>query len=272
MKYYYPEHIKGYRRIKEEGKRSWGEIHGDPNDFELFSSRPFLERILPRLHFSSSSPSVLECGCGTGPGACFLAARGFQVDAIDLIPIAIEIAKQIAAERNLEIHYEVMDICELPHDGKQYDLIVDSFCLQGIVTDADRRKVFLAVQARLERDGYYLVSTAMRKEQHVSSEDPIFDASSGRLFHRYGRGSLIERDTGLVYKLLEGNSEEYDGTLKIGDLWYIHNRRHLTASMLRVDLEGAGFKVLYQDGELGENAVCVLPDTTVSLRSISEGQ
>ena len=188
------------------------------------------------------------------------------MDGIDLIPTAIEIAREIAAERNLGIHYEVMDICEVPHEGEKYDLIVDSFCLQGIVIDADRQKVFAAVQARLKREGYYLVSTAMRNEKSVSSDDPIFDASSGRFFHRYGGGSLLEKATGMVYKPLEGSPEEYDGTLKIGDTWYIHNRRHLTPSMLKADLEGAGFRVLYQDGEYGENVVCVLPGATVNLR------
>ncbi len=42
VKYYYPEHLKGYQRIKEEGKRSWGEIHDCPNGFEEFTSRSFL--------------------------------------------------------------------------------------------------------------------------------------------------------------------------------------------------------------------------------------
>ncbi len=208
---------------------------------------------------------MLECGCGTGPGACFLAERGFEVDAFDLIPTAIEIARKIALERHLEIRYEVMDVCELPHEGKRYDLIVDSFCLQGIAADPDRRRVLMAVRARLKRDGYYLISTAMRKEWNVSSENPILDPHSGRLFYRYAEESLLEEDTGLVYQPFHGSPEEYEGTLKIGDEWYLLNRRHLTPPMLKAELEGAGFKVLYQDGVCGENAVCVLPSAAVSV-------
>ena len=95
MKYYYREHLLGYRRIKVEGKTAWNEIHGGTG-FENFSSCAFLELALPTLRFSAPNPTVLEYGCGTGPGACFLAERGFRVDAVDIIPLAIELSKRRA--------------------------------------------------------------------------------------------------------------------------------------------------------------------------------
>ncbi|HIG54258.1 MAG TPA: hypothetical protein EYQ18_09815 [Candidatus Handelsmanbacteria bacterium] len=52
-------------------------------------------------------------GTGTSPSACFLAERGFNADAIDLI--------------------------------------IDSYCLQGIAT----------VKSRLKPDGYALICTVM---------------------------------------------------------------------------------------------------------------
>ena len=105
MKYYYREHLSGYQRVEREGRNSWGEIQGPPDGFERFSSRPFLEQVLPQLEFDSKLPLALELGCGTAPGACFLAERGFRVHAVDLIPTAIDIARRIAVERNLDIHY-----------------------------------------------------------------------------------------------------------------------------------------------------------------------
>ena len=146
MKYSYREHLSGYQRIEREGKSSWGEIHGHPDGFERFPSRPFLEQVSLQLEFESKRPQALELGCGTGPGACFLAERGFRVDAVDLIPTAIDIAHRIAAERKLNIHYEVMDVTKIPLSGVRYDLIVDSYCLQSIVLDADRESVFSAVR------------------------------------------------------------------------------------------------------------------------------
>ena len=252
MKYYYPEHIEGYQRIQAEGKTAWNEIHGSTG-FENFSSRDFLESALPRLHFSVPNPTVLEYGCGTGPGACFLAERGFQVDGIDIISTAIEMAKRFARERNLNIHYEVQDICKLPHEGKKYDMIVDSYCLQGIVTDEDRKSVFSAVRARLKPEGYYLISTAIFDEERFCEEVQILDAETGRSYNKYGDG-IIDAGTSIVYIKPKESPDAYEEAIKINDVWYIPTRRHLKPSDLRVEIEEAGFKVLYQDGG---NIICV---------------
>lgn len=256
MKYYYPEHIEGYQRIKAEGKAAWNEIHGE-SGFENFSSRLFLEMILPKLEFSVPNPTALECGCGTGPGACFLAERGFQVTGIDLIPTAIELARKIAQERNMEICYEVMDVCSIPHDGKKFDMIVDSYCLQGIVLAEDRRRVFESVRARLKPGGYYLVSTAMFHD-YAFTEERVKDDETGIIYNRYGDSALINMQTNIVYEILEGDPDDYEDAVKITGIWHLPNRRHWKPSDLRKELELAGFEVLYQGGEEGGNTVCVL--------------
>lgn len=265
MKYYYGEHLRGYQRIREEGKTAWNEIHGGTG-FGNFSSRAFLEQALPWLRFSASNPTVLEYGCGTGPGACFLAEKGFRVDGIDIIPIAIEMAERFAKERDLDIHYEVRDICRLPHDGKKYDMIVDSYCLQGIVTDADREKVFSAVRARLSAEGYYLISTAMFDEGRFAKES-ILDAETGVVYNRYGAEGLINVQTSIVYEMVEGTPGDYEEAIEIGDTWYLPNRRHLKAPALKAELEAAGFRVLYQGGEYGENVIGARGNSAPALHS-----
>jgi SAM-dependent methyltransferase len=256
MKYYYREHIQGYQRIRDEGKTAWGEIHGSEG-FANFSSRVFLEWALPRLRFSSSPPAALEIGCGTGPGACFLAARGYRVDAIDLVPTAIEIARQQAQLRGLSIHYAVQDVTTLPHDGPQYDLIVDSYCLQGIVTDADRQAVYAAVRARLVPDGTFLVSSAMFDPARFHPFEQIIDHATGTAYHRYGDDGLIDPQTGIVCVPLDEDPAAYEGVLQVEGRRYLLNRRHHRPAALRAELESAGFHVLYQDDGYGGNLICV---------------
>lgn len=258
MRYYCREHIRGYQQVKAEGKTAWAEIHGHTG-FENFASREFLKKALPLLHFSVLHPMVLEYGCGTGPSACFLAERGFQVDGIDLIPLAIEMAKELTEERNLPINYEIQDICELPHEGKLYDMIVDSYCLQGIVTDEDRQKVFAAVRARLKAEGYYLISSAIFDESRYRPDDIIPDARSGIVYNGYGESMIIDMQSSIVYVRLEEAPDNYEDALQVGGAWYLPVRRHRKPPALKAELEAAGFDVSYVDVAYqdGGHMICV---------------
>lgn len=88
----------------------------------------------------------------------------------------------VAAERDLDIHCQVQDVCELPAAGAAYDMIVDSYCLQGIVLDKDRVKVFSNVGARLKSEDYYLVSTAVFDEGRLITQ-AVRDEASGIVCH-----------------------------------------------------------------------------------------
>lgn len=231
-KYYIKEHEAGYQRIRAEGKTNWDQLH-EPSSFDDFSMRPTLEWALPLLHSSVSQPRTLEYGCGTGPGACLLAERGFRVDGIDISPVAIELARELAAQRGLNVNYAVADICELPAPDTVYDLIVDSFCLQCIVTDSDRAKVFAAVRSRLEPHGYYLIGTA------------IFSGDRS-----YGDG-LFDEDTGVVYTKLEPDDGTFEDIVERPDGLHLPNRRHLKPHVLIGKLEEAGFKTLRHREEGG---------------------
>lgn len=257
-KYYYPEHAKGYERVLAEAKSAWAEIHGGTG-FDRFASREFLEMALPGLDSVQARPRALEIGCGTGPAACFLAERGFDVDGIDLIPLAIDMARRIAQERGLSIRYLAMDVCELPHDGPKYDLVVDSYCLQGIVTDEDRERVYAAVHARLAPAGHYLVSTAMFDAARFCENEKVVNARGGVIYHRYGE-DLYDPRTAIVYRQIEGSPDAFEDAMWIQGEWYLPNRRHRKATELRSELEAAGFQVLFQDADLGGNLICKSAD------------
>lgn len=245
-KYYLPEHEEAYCRIEREGKRSWGQLHGG-GGFDEFSSRAFLEQALAMLGLDPAATEVLEYGCGTGPGACFLAARGFRVDAVDLIPRAIDLARRCAAERGLAINFRVQDMCALADEPptKRYELIVDSYCLQSIVTDADRASLFAAVRARLKPGGRYLISTAMHDPER-----------------RYEQGEdVYDEATGLVLCALEGAAERHrdaEGAEQLDGRWYLPHRRHLKPEALRAELERNGFVVSWQGGRVGGDVVCLI--------------
>lgn len=258
MKYYYPQHTHGYARIQAEGKTSWGELHGG-SEFDDFAARAFFSAVVPELQFDTSEPRVLVYGCGTGPDACYLAERGFSVKGIDLIPAAIEIAVQQAALRGLDIDYSVQDICDLSSDGEEYDMIVDSYCLQCIVFDNERQRIFSAVSSRLKPKGYYLVSTAVMDAEHRSmlqERETVTDNTSGTVFSRYGEDGmvLIETESGMVFIPFSDNDSitageepaQYPDAKMINGQWYLPHRRWLLPGQLEEEVWNAGFRVIYR--------------------------
>lgn len=274
QKYFYHEHLADYATMKTKGMTSRGELYG-AHGFGDFSSRSFLAETLPRLDVRAGA-RVLELGCGTGSGACFLAALGYQVHGIDVIPDAIDKAREIAAERGLDIEYEVMDVARLSHEGKPYELIVDSYCSQGIVTDEDRAAMFSAVKARLATRGYFLMSCSVFEQRRETPEIRIVDEVTGKVFTAFDGSDLWDGETETCYNRFtvdplrpDAGPDDYEGTILVNGVWYIHRRRYRTPENLRAELESHGFEVLEQNGEVNENAICTHRDGSLPLGGIA---
>jgi SAM-dependent methyltransferase len=226
MKYRHEQIDYVYRELRALNRAvAWK--GGSFDDFDL---RDFLEQAVSTLTFSSTPPRALEYGTGTGAGACFLAARGFRVDAIDLSPTAITLARQFAAERDLQIVFEVGDICGFRPPNGAYDLIVDNYCRQCLVTDLERQKALANVRSLLKSEGRFLIGSVIHRD--------------GRDF---GREILDER-TGILYARLEGDPERYEDAVKLNGCWYFPRRRIIRPAALRTEIEGAGFTILWQEG------------------------
>ncbi|MFC7621417.1 class I SAM-dependent methyltransferase [Microlunatus sp. GCM10028923] len=233
-RYYEAEHVEAYRQLRREGLNQWNDLHpGERSQgYDDFETRSFLDRVLPA---DGTGLSVLEYGCGTGAAACFLAARGFAVTAVDLVPDAIAMARQFAAERGLDVRFAVQDICRWPEPDDRFDYVIDCFCLQSIVTDADRAAVLAGVRSRLEPGGRYLITTAMYDPARAY-EDDHYDPA-----------------TGVVWVAAEPAAP--DAVERAGG-WWVPHRRHLTPEALRRELDQHGFTVLEQAGRLGGELVC----------------
>lgn len=224
MKYYFDEYEKDYQRVKELGLRARNELHGD--SFEDFSMRPFLEYALEKLSFTKTHPSTLDYGTGTGPVACFLAKRGFNVTGIDISPTAIEIARQNVAGEGFEVEFNVDDICNPRCHYDIYDLIVDSYCLESIVLDHERQKVFSFVKRHLSSNGFYIIATA------------------GYSPKKSYQGQYFDSDTGMVYRPIKADpSGRLMDRVQIEGKWYVPYRRHLTSPVLRAEVEQSGFSI-----------------------------
>lgn len=68
--------------------------------------------------------SILEVGCGTGRTACLLAQKGYQVTAIDVRPEMIEKALHRNKVQQLNVTFEVGDLCALPFADNHFDVVL----------------------------------------------------------------------------------------------------------------------------------------------------
>ncbi|MDE0222683.1 MAG: class I SAM-dependent methyltransferase [Spirochaetaceae bacterium] len=268
MKNYEHENASRYRRVADRVVDTRAVAKYGTTDCEDFSSRAFLKDVIPRLRFDRERPTALELGTGVGPGALFLADHGFRVHGIDLIPEAIEQARRRAAERGVDVTFEVMDVTRIPHDGPAYDLIVDSFCLQGIALDADREAVFRAVKARLAPRGYYLVSTAIYEPRRHHQYRQAVDRETGRKLDGYDDACLYDPHTDLCYWRYDGEAE-IDGAITVDGTRFFPARRYRNGPRLRAEVESYGFEVLLQSGEWGESLVAVHRGSEIGLSSMA---
>lgn len=94
---------------------------------------------------------ILDAGCGTGALAVELAARGFDVTAIDFAERAIERARARASERGVRVEFLVASALELATLGRTFDTVVDVGLFHGF-DDTDRAK-YVAGLAAVTRAG-----------------------------------------------------------------------------------------------------------------------
>ena len=99
---------------------------------------------------------VLDVGCGTGEHALLAAASGLEVTGVDAAPTAISVAREKAAERSLEVRFEVFDALDLPGLGAEFDTVLDCG-LFHVFDDDDRARFVAALRGVVVRGGRYFL-------------------------------------------------------------------------------------------------------------------
>jgi SAM-dependent methyltransferase len=98
-------------------------------------AQPAYDRYRALVAADVSGQRVLEYGCGPGSEAFDLARRGARVDAIDISPVAIDLAKKTASEEGVadRCTFQVMNAEALDFEANTFDRI----CGSGILHHLD---------------------------------------------------------------------------------------------------------------------------------------
>ncbi len=110
---------------------------------------------------------LLDIACGTGRMAIRLAAQGYEVTGVDIVPEMIGWARQKAAAKSVEVEWVVADARDF-HLHKQFPfafMLMNAF--QFLLTRQDHEALFACVREHLLPGGYFIVETRNASPQNL---------------------------------------------------------------------------------------------------------
>lgn len=120
---------------------------------------PEIEKIAEQL----PPGRALDLGCGYGRASIYLAGRGWQVDGVDFVAEAVEVARGRAAAAGVQPHFHVAPVTELDFLAGPYDLAVDVGC--GHALERQELGRYGAELRRLIRPGgLFMMYVRLREE------------------------------------------------------------------------------------------------------------
>lgn len=219
---YYEAHEAEYAKRIAAGYVGW-----DPGEYDRFFMRPFVSRSLARANFAGTRRRALDLGCGTGALSCQLAAAGFEVTGLDISPTAIEVAREMAARRNLRITFDVDDVCRRALPGRAFELVVDGHLLHCIVFEHERRRLLGQVRRSLAEGGEFWVETMLLEDGWEPNPQ----------WHLDERGVVWARPR-------EGGDRYAEAVWRDGSWWLPQRLIVRSSDALLAELRAAGLRVI----------------------------
>lgn len=122
-------------------------------------NKRFIEKSVSWItsHFDvDNSTEIADFGCGPGLYTNRLAERGAIVTGIDFSENSLNYANQIAAKKNLDVNYVLMNYLEFETTNR-FDLIIMIMCDFCVLSPKQRKKLLLKFHSLLKPDGSILL-------------------------------------------------------------------------------------------------------------------
>jgi len=149
---------------------------------------------LPLVDFVAATPPPLSrvavTGCGRGHDARYLAARGYEVTAIDFSTAAVKAARALIARDRVEVDLLQRDIFSLPLDhAHAFDGVWEYTCYCAIAPA--RRREYVDVLRAIIRPGGWLLACFFPLRAQTAG--PPFKVSPAEVRRRLAPAFRIER-------------------------------------------------------------------------------
>jgi tellurite methyltransferase len=144
--------------------------------------------LLIKYQAQLSPGRALDVACGLGSNAIWLAQYGFEVDAVDISPVAIERAQAEARQAGMRVNFIQADLESgglPPTRFPQYDLIVVRRFLE--------RSLLPALRQALAPNGWLFYQTFNQRKRITDREFPqAYLLEDGELLRAFGDLHVIE--------------------------------------------------------------------------------
>ncbi|MGD2102963.1 MAG: class I SAM-dependent methyltransferase [Acidimicrobiia bacterium] len=121
---------------------------------------------------------ALVLACGAGRNALYLASRGFQVDAVDISTVAIDMARTDATRRGLSVQWHVGDVAEFDMSEGCYDVIT--------MIRYTNRSIWGRLVTGLSEDGWLAMGQHLRTRHQVAGPSDEYRLRPGELLQAFG--------------------------------------------------------------------------------------
>jgi len=146
-----------------EDKERWDEKHAK----NMMPQTPI--KLVSDYANLATGKQALDIACGNGRHSKYLASLGFEVDALDISPVAIEQLQSVPHIHAVEVDFDTYRL-----EKNKYDLIVCTYFLE--------RKLFPQMIEALKPNGIILMETFLHdKDNERTPSNPAFRLNEGEL-------------------------------------------------------------------------------------------
>ena len=133
---------------------------------------------------------VLDLACGFGRFSIPLTRKGYNVTGIDITPIFIQWAREIADQEGLQIQFSVGDMRNITFDDHSFDAVICMWnAFSEIVDSDDQIKVIREIYRVLKKGGMGLIEVRNHRSPKALTENYIDDLEAMPSFN-HTRGTL----------------------------------------------------------------------------------
>jgi SAM-dependent methyltransferase len=133
-----------FREAYEEGSAPWDIGKPDFNLIQTVTTTPI------------APCKALEIGCGTGDNAIWLSQQNFTVVGVDSAEIAIEKAREKAAQANVTCTFAVRNFLKSHVEGSPFGFAFDRGCFHTLDAASERKTFAKQVNHHLGENGLWL--------------------------------------------------------------------------------------------------------------------